>query len=164
MTIAIQVSGPCLIKLDSGNANALEDLGYSENGVRIEEEQFHSDVPGDQNGGDEGPPIDVQYFGEIHRLRMELSSWDAAVAAKILAKLKGGTAGVLGSAGSLMGAGGFYWRLILLTANLPRNYLRAFPRGQPVELNKGTKYSRLVLNVECHAAGVGGTVYNTTTS
>lgn len=164
MSIAIQVPGACLIKTDTGSVHALESLGYSIDGVTIEEEMFHEDVPGDQNGGTSGPPIDVQYFGEIHRVRMELSSWDSSVADKILAKLYGGTAGVLGAAGSLMGAGGLYYRLLLLTTNLPRNYVRAFLRGQPVEINKGTKYSRLVLNWECHASGVSGTVYNTTTA
>lgn len=164
MAIGIQVAGACLLKVDTGTTHALESLGYSENGVRVEEEAFHSNVPGDQNGGDEGPPIDVQYFGEIHRVRLELSSWDSAVVDKILSKLYGGTAGVLGAAGSLMGAGGFYYRLLLLSTNLPRNYLRAFPRGQPVEINKGTKYSRLVLNFECHANTVAGTVYNATTA
>lgn len=162
MAEQIHVPGACLIKVNTGAANALELLGYSENGVFITEETYFGDVPGDQNGGDEGPPIDVQYFGEIHRVRMELSKWDSAIAAKVLPVLKGGTEGAVGTAGSLMAAGSLAYRLLLHTTNLPRNYLLAFLRGQPKEINKGTKYSRLVLNWECHASS--GTIYNTTTS
>ncbi len=166
MASAIQVPGACQILVDTGSSHALEELGYSENGVFISEEMFMSDVPGDQNGGEEGPPIDVQYFGEIHRVRMELSKWDSAVAAKVLPVLYGGTEGVAGTPGTLIAAGTLYYRLLLKTTNLPRNYLRAFLRGQPKEINTGTKYSRLVLNWECHANGIGGggTIYNTTTS
>ena len=50
-------------------SHALETLGYTQNGVQIEEELYTGDVKGDENGGEEGPPIDVQYFGEVHRVR-----------------------------------------------------------------------------------------------
>lgn len=164
MAIAIQVPGACLIKLDTGSSHALESLGYSENGVHIEEEIFTEGVPGDLRGGDLGPPIDIQYFGEIHRVRLELSSWDSAVAAKVNPVLYGGTEGQSGAPGSLFRAGGFSFRLLLLCTNLPRNYPIAFLRGAPKEINKGTKFSRLILNFECHDQGVSTAIWNTTTS
>jgi hypothetical protein len=161
MASSVHVAGPAQIKVDTAAGNSLEELGYTINGAEIREEIFHSNVPGDENGGDEGPPIDVQYFGEIHHVRLELSKWDASVANKVLAKLYGGTAGVLGAAGTLMAGGSKTVRLLINASIEPRNYLKAFLRNQS-ELNKGTKYSKLVLEFECHANGVGGTVYNTT--
>ncbi len=161
MGMQVNVSGACLVKVDNRQGPGLQSLGYGENSIGIEEEVFSEGVPGDENGGDAGPPIDVQYFGELHRVRMELSKWDPAIATTVLSKVNNGTAGVLAQAGSLMAAGNLAYRLLLLPTVLPRNYLQAFLRGAPTEINKGTKYSRLVLNWECHANGVGGTIYNT---
>lgn len=162
MSAAVQVAGACLVRTGTGSAAALEDFGYSINGVQITERVLSVDVPGDQNGGDEGPPIDKQYLGEIHIIRLELSKYDSAVAAKIGTKLRGGSAGAIGTPGSLWGAGGFGYRLLLTATNFTRNYLNAIPCGEPIELNAGTKFTRLILNFECHA--VSGTMYNATTS
>lgn len=164
MAASVQVPGPVLIKIDAGAG--LESLGYSVNGIEIEEHPFYGDVPGDQNGGDEGPPIDIQYFGEIHRLHIELSNWDAAVAAKLIAKINTGTAGVAGTPGVLMLAGGWYYRLLLVatnTSNNTRNYLRALVRDRTA-FNLGTKFKKLSIDFECHAnaAGGAGVIWNTT--
>lgn len=165
MAITIHVAGACLAKIDANQGSGLESLGYTVNGAEIEERDYHSDVPGDQNGGEEGPPIDVQYFGAVHVVRLDLSSWDTAVVNKLLAKIATGTAGTLPTPGSLMGSGSLTYRLLLLTTNEPRNYPRAFLRNG-VRKNHGTKFSRLSLEFECHGstAGGGGTLYNATTS
>ena len=59
----IQVAGLAPIKVDG------ELLGYTRNGADTTKEAYWLDVPGDENGGDDGPPIDVQYLGEIARVR-----------------------------------------------------------------------------------------------
>lgn len=161
MTIAVVVDGPVQVRCGTGSAGALENLGYSIDGVMVAENGFFDDVPGDQNGGTAGPPIDVQYFGEIHRVRMELSKWDILIAAKIWPKLRGGTAGTPGTPGTLVAGSSSYYRLLLHGTSNPRNYLAAIPRGA-IEINKGTRFSRLVLDFECHA--FTGTLYNTTTT
>lgn len=164
MASTVHVAGAAQIKLDTGSSNALEELGYTINGAEIREEIFMENVPGDENGGDAGPPIDVQYFGEVHHVRLELSKWDASIAAKVLPVLYGGTAGVTGTPGTLMAQGSKTYRLVINSSTEPRNYPRAFLRNQK-ETNKGTKFSRLVLDFECHASAAGGgTVYNTTVS
>jgi len=162
MAAAVVVAGACLVRSGTGSASALEDLGYSINGIEITEKVYTSDVPGDQNGGDEGPPIDIQYFGETHTIRMELSKYDATVAAKIQPKQLGGTAGTIGTAGTLYGAGSKSFRILLTATNFTRNYLACVPRGEPISLNAGTKFTKLVLEFEAQASG--GTIYNTTTS
>jgi len=162
MAATVNVPGAALIKIDAGQGSGLETLGYSINGVDVTEESYFSNVPGDQNGGDEGPPIAIQYFGETARVRMELSKWDTAVADKIRAKLSSSTAGAIATAGTLLdGSVANDFRLLIVPTSLPINFLFAIPR-EPIELNRGTKFARLVINWECHA--VSGVLYNTTTS
>jgi hypothetical protein len=166
MPIAVIVDGPCNIKVGTGAVSALEQLGFSINGVTIQEQTFMANVPGDQNGGDEGPPIDIQYFGDIHRVTTEMSKWDNAVVDKIRARLN--ALGVVAAGvsptqvvGSLIAGGSFGYRLLLEPVSRPRNYILAIPR-EPIEINKGTKFSRLVIQWECHASA--GTLYNATTT
>jgi hypothetical protein len=165
MAIAVEVKGAVAISVGTGSADALESLGYSMNGVTYIEEAFYDNVMGDQNGGDAGPPIEIQVFGQIHRVRMELTKWDEAVADKIRARANDNgstTAGSFGlTPGSLLFAGGYGYRLVCNSANDPRNYLFAIPR-QPIEMNAGSKHSRLILEWECHA--VSGVLYNATVS
>ena len=165
MAVVPHVAGSCLVKIDANQGPGLESLGYTVNGAEIEVRQFKSPVHGDQNGGEEGPPIDVQHFGAIHIVRLEFSTWDTATMNKVLAAVANGTAGVMPTPGSLMAGGSLYYRLLLLTANEPINYLRAFPVDE-IGINKGSKYSKQRVTFECHAnaAGGGGVIYNSTTS
>lgn len=160
MAIGVQVTGKALVKVDTGTSNALESLGYSINGIEISDEPFYSDVPSDENGGDEGPPIDVQYFGSVATIRMELSRWDSAVAAKVFPFLYGGTAGTQGTPGALMSNNSF--RLVIEPTSDPRNYPIAFP-SEPIELNKGTKYSRLAITWKAYGF-TNSLLWNTTTT
>ena len=68
MAIAVIVDGLVTVKITPyGGAQA--SLGYTRNGVDITFEGFFLDVMGDETGGDDGPPIDRQYLGEIARIR-----------------------------------------------------------------------------------------------
>lgn len=162
MTAAVIVDGPAAISVDTGGSNALEALGYTFDGVRIFEDVFTADVFSDENGGPEGPPIDVQYFGEAHRVQLDFSKFDTAIMDKVRPKIYGGTAGQTGTAGSLYFAGGLTYRLLINPTSRPRNYLVALPISGPWEINKGTKYSRQRLEFICYASS--GVLYNTTTS
>jgi hypothetical protein len=161
MAVTVNVAGPVAVSVGTGSANALESLGYTRDGAHITEDAAYIDVPGDQNGGDAGHPIDVQILTTIHRVRLELTKYDTAIAAKLEPRIKGGTQGVPPTAGTLMFAGDKCWRLLLNCTTGPRNYLKAFLRNA-IELNKGTRFSTLVLEFECHPEG--GYVWNTTTS
>ena len=161
MAAAVQIAGACEIKVAT-NGGSLQSLGYTRNFADVTKEAFWVDVPGDENGGDEGPPIEIIYLGEIARVRLELTKWDATVAAIVKARLSGGTAGTPGSTGTAMFAGSKDLRLLLNAANDPRNFPRAIPRGS-IEIGRGSKYSTLVCEFECHKDG-SGVLYNTTTS
>ena len=162
MAIAIVVDGPASISVAALTGGTLTQLGYSENGVEVTEQLFTGDVMGDQNGGDQGPPIDVQYFGEIHVVRLLLTNYDETVLNTIRAGVAGGTAGTPGTAGSLYFQGGLAWRLLINSTNRPRNYLNAIFK-EPKEVNKGTKHSKAMIVATCYNSA-SNIMYNTTTS
>lgn len=145
MAKTIQVDGIATIQVCIANGGTLADLGYTINGVEIREETFSEDIHGDQNGGDAGPPIDVEVYGEIHRIQLTLSKWDEAVANIIRANVAGGTAGVPPTPGTLLFAGGHAFRLAINSVLRPRNYPIVLFLKEPKEVNKGTRFSRLVL-------------------
>lgn len=160
MAAGVQVPGLATVKINA--YNSLETLGYSVNGVNARMEAFFVNVPGDENGGHEGPPIDVQIMGQIAIVRLELSKYDSAVADKITARVSQGTAGTPSTAGGLMFAGALAMRLLIHSVSFPLNFPRAFPRGG-IELNRGTRYATYVCEFECHKDG-NGVLYNATTS
>lgn len=163
MAVQIVVAGALPVSVGTGSAAALESLGYSTNGIEITEEVYSIPVPGDEHGGDEGAPIDFQKLGEKHTIRMELSKYDPAVAAKLQPKLLGGTAGQVGAYGLLLFAGSYSFRVLLNNGTFTRNYPRCILIGQPIELNAGTKFTRLRVEFEAHDNG-SGVIWNSATS
>ena len=160
MAAAVQVAGATTVKVDVGEGAGIESLGFSVNGVDVVEEAFWNDVPGDENGGEQGPPIEIQYLGEIVRIRVEMSKWDSSVANKLRTRIPGGTLGTPGTPGSLMFAGTNTTRLLLDNTNLDINFPRTIVRGA-IELNRGTRWARLVIEFEAHKDGTG-VLYNST--
>jgi hypothetical protein len=69
MTATPQNHGKATIRVNTGSAGVLETVGYTRNGADLTTEGFWIDVPGDENGGDSGPPIEIQYVGEMARVR-----------------------------------------------------------------------------------------------
>ena len=163
-TKSVQVTGAALIQLaaEGQDSDSLVDLGYTRNGAEISFTGFFLDVPGDENGGDDGPPIDVQFVGETALIRIELTKYNATLANEVTARLKGGTAGTPGTPGTLMFGDTKAWRLLINPTSGPINFLRAFPRNV-IELNKGTRFSTLVVEFEAHK-GAGGVLWNTNTA
>lgn len=165
MATAIHVPGPCLVRVDAGAG--LEDLGYTIEGVDVEETAFFGDVPSDLYGGSDGPPCDVQYFGQIATVSIEMSKFDTAVFDKIRARLANESVGVHGgtaSAGALMIGGSETIRLLLLPVDtsFAQNFPIAFPRN-PITRNVGTKFMRASCDFECHADQATGVIWNSTT-
>ena len=165
MALGVQVPGAALVRVANTSGGTIFDLGYSINGVEITEEMLSEDVPGDQNGGEGGPPIDIQDFGHIARIRMEMSVWDFTVASSIRAKLNGVTQGVSPTPGSLIFANLYAFRLLILPAIAgdAMNFLKAVPRD-PHVINIGTKFARLVFDWIAYPPTGGGTLWNTTTT
>jgi hypothetical protein len=156
------VDGPCQLYLPGlGNGTPPGFLGYSANGVELIEDVFMGDIPVDLNGGDLGPPGDIQYFGQIDRIRAELTLWDPAMAALLQPRLNGGVLGQIGTPGTLIASQGYGFPLSLVpvVTGRERAYSLAIPRA-PIQRNKGSRFTRLVVEFECHA--VNGVLFTST--
>ena len=156
----VNVAGASEIKVGTGSEGALETLGYTRQGADVRVQGYWIDVPGDEHGGDQGPPIDVQYLGETARIRLELTKWDASIGKAVRSRLLGGTEGTPGEPGSLMFGDTKAIRVAIDNTNAPMNFPRCFLRGE-WEVNLGTRYSTLVLEFEAHKDS-SGVLYNTT--
>lgn len=62
---------------------ALFKLGESENGIDIRIVPIKGRVSGDRYGGNEGPPIEGQFFGLQAEVDLSMSRWDPAQVKKI---------------------------------------------------------------------------------
>ena len=156
MSVEVHVPGPALIRAGTGGGGALADVGYNQNGADIVFQGFFQDVPCDSHGGDDGPPAEVLYHGEIARIRVELTKWDSDVINILNGRLRGlSTPGTPSGPGVLMFAGEHDFRLLVLTANLPYNFPRTILRA-PIEMpRRGSKYSIVVAEFEAHKDGTG---------
>lgn len=165
MAHEIIVDGVALIKIALATSataySALETLGYTQAGVEVDERPFMYDVHTDENGGDVGPPSDVQVMGEVHMIRMLFTKYDDAVLNKIRAIVAGNAPGQPPTPGTLMFQDTKFFRLLIHSTLRPRNYLRVFFR-EPKTLNKGTKHSQALVVAECHKDPTTGLLYNTT--
>lgn len=164
MASDIQVLGPATIKVNSNI------LGYSADMVSITLQAFHHDVPGDHHGGPQGPPIAVQYLGQIARIRLELSHWDIVEYRKIADRVN--TAGIAGvrvddnkigqlaydAAVSGDGTVGTYQVEILNAGGNGYQFEHCICR-EAIEFNAGSKYSTMNVEFEAHR-NTYGTLYS----
>lgn len=163
MAIQPYYDGPALIRIDANQGAGLESLGYSEDGVRIWQEKFRLPVHGDQNGGLDGPPIDIQQLGAIWHVEMVLTSWETSVADKIANGVAGGSAGTEGTVGTLLFTeSNKIFRLLINPTSRPFNFLRAVPEDFDIS-PKGTKHSKLTITWNCYK-NASDVYFNTTTS
>lgn len=168
-----QITGPCEVQVNTGAAGALISLGWSANGIEPRRSRLTVNVPGDQNGGDDGVPIDIQDMGGFYRVHMELTKWDSAVASNIrtlgnpITATGGGftglTLGTIPTVGALIIANSAYYRLLLKPTNASfyMNFLVAIPVDDPYSVMLSSKYSTLVLDWICYPNS-SGVIWNTT--
>jgi hypothetical protein len=156
MADQINVSGKVSITLQFRNIAGLslpaglQKLGEQMDMTEPEHQVFLHNVPGDRNGGPEGPPIEVQYLGEIARIRCDMSRWDPTVW-DFLRKL-----GVKASQGTITDAhvGQLILtnravRVILISSARPINFPCCIVRN-PYVYGMGTKFSRASVEFEAH--------------
>jgi hypothetical protein len=152
----IHVNGEARIRTGTGAAAALEFLGVSVDGVDISIREHTEPVHTDTFGP--SVPFDEQHFLQDAVISAQLVFYDEVVLAKIRNRMSG-TDGVQGEAGALWGAGGKYFRLLILSPveALPWN----FPTARLMdafEVKIGTR--RSIWNLRFYAkpyTGVAGT-------
>lgn len=120
-------------------------------GAHVQDSRYYVNCSADENAGESGPPVEVLFAGETVTIRLEMTKWDPAVAAKLQASP--------GAVGTLMFNASKTVRVLLNTTSGPMNFPRCFLRN-PWEINKGTKYSRLVLEFEAHRSGPSGGIFD----
>ena len=169
MAITINVHGHTNVYVSDGIAGqSWQHLGFAADTITITQQAFYHDVPGDYNGGPQGPPIDVQLMGSIVKVRLELSKWDEAVAAILhgrgSASVNAGVTHAQSDIGGLMFQnGGGMGLKIVNAAGTGYKWTYGFFR-EASEFNVGTKYSTLSCEFEAHrhpttgVVQVGGTV------
>lgn len=163
MAVEIHVPGWCQVFVQQrtaspSNITALTELGRTRNGVTVSYEHFWYDVPGDEFGGDDGPPIDSQWLGSIARIRCEFTKYDRSLLFNVLGLFAGSTFGRMGAQntavkypGNLIFSTNAYLRVLLKpqigdTRNFPRCIIRS-----PHEQNYATKYASPIVEFEAHA-------------
>lgn len=158
MAQQIQVFGAAVVQVGTGASGTLETLcsGGTRNGVQLTFDGYYGDVFADSHGGDEGPPIDVQYFGETVRIELMLTKWEGLVADKMAVRTRGGTLGVPATPGVLMFQDSLSYRMLITSVsgtalNFPQCVFR-----EPIQINKGTKHSTMIISGTAYknAAGV----------
>lgn len=140
MAITFNVAGPVLIRTSTGVNSALENLGFSEDGVRVQVQEFTNPVKTDVAGD---APADVQAMGTVGHISGRISAFDDAIVMKLLARMAGvvsDTDGVTGVLGTLYQAGSLSHRLILVGANKIYRFNTAKLEGA-FDTKIGTKYT-----------------------
>lgn len=167
MAVTVNVAGLATIKLAVAAGTPLNTLGYTQNGAQITFEGYQENVPGDENGGDAGPPVDVQYLGQTARVRLELTKFDTTIAQSILARLPAGTLGspvATTTPGILLFASSQFFRLLIHSVTSPYNFPCATFVQPPHEINIGTRFSRYVVEALCYKHPTSGVLFNSTTT
>ena len=99
------VSGPVLVKINLRDTNGFVNLGYTTEGVQIEEEFFTNPIHSDQYGGTAGPPVDRQFMGKKAKISLSLVEYSLAVVKK-MREGQASTNWATGVAGQIVNVGG----------------------------------------------------------
>jgi hypothetical protein len=183
-TIQVNVKGATRVHLNTDASGAWSYLGFTRDGVMITPESYWIEVKSDDNGGEAGPPSEIQYVGETSRIRCELTKFDPTNAELIQLRLNPkttfgsfpvassdsavatGQVGQVPPAGTMVFANKVYFSVCLemmgvaqfdsdtAISALYRIYPRCLPR-HGVEFNAGTKYSTFVVEFEAFKSNNG---------
>ena len=115
------VSGPVLVKVNLRDGNGFVNLGYSVEGVQVEEEFFTNPIHSDQYGGTAGPPVDRQFMGKKAKMGLSMVEYSAALIKKIRegqasTNWSTGAAGTLVNIGGLLSCGKRSFQVLLIGA------------------------------------------------
>jgi hypothetical protein len=115
------VSGPVLVKINLRDSNGFVNLGYTTEGVQMEETFFTNPIHSDQYGGTAGPPVDKQFMGKTARISLSLAEYSMAVVKRMREGQSSvnwttGAAGTLQNIGGLLSCGKRAFQILLIGA------------------------------------------------
>ncbi len=153
------------------------DLGTTRDGVGITSDGYFIEIKNDENGGEAGPPVEIQFLGETAKIRCELTKYDPTVAVTLEDHCYQGVSGTPGKpagAGTLMfassatynvglgGAVGIKISCTQLATALVRTYSRCVLHDA-IEVNRGTKFSTFVITFTAYKDASGNLLTEGTT-
>ena len=145
------VAGSLLVR-SCVTGGSLSDLGYTRGGLQIVERRMTGGIKTDYWGGDEGPDGDVQYFGEEHDFRMELTLFDPAILTAIMQAASANPANTApGYPGKLLRQNSSFLVIAFVSTNFNRSYPVCLVR-QFIEFNEGSKFSSAMLAATAYAS------------
>lgn len=146
--VDIQVANPW--------SGPLKQLGHSTDGISVSERTFYDDIHGDRNGGQSGPPVEIQFLGKIASIRLRLSTFNRLCAEQL--RTRGGVVANAGridqcEIGKFLLHPGRAMRLTLHT-KLPEDTMNFYAciLRDAVEHNMGTKHTEYHFAFEAHRA------------
>lgn len=136
----------------------LTSLGHSDDMGDVSERAYFHNVPGDKNGGPQGPPIEIQYLGSIALINFTLSEFDTAVVDELRKRSVNATVGktVQTEVGAFMLATRGI-RLCMKSPTRPINFPTCIVR-EPIGAGMGTKYQGYTFSFEAHRTPAGAKV------
>jgi hypothetical protein len=99
------INGPALVYVGTGSSGALELLGFTKDGVDVRVTEHSKTIQTDLFGGDEGPPQDMQIFGQSAVLNIPLIASDRTVLTKVESRGDRTAAGQISTPGTVAGGG-----------------------------------------------------------
>lgn len=147
--VTIQVAIPGI------SGGAVTTLGHSDDMSDVSERAYFHNVPGDRNGGPQGPPIEIQYLGSIAIVTFTLSEWEATVVDALRRRSVNTALGTIIQADVglfMLSTRGI--RLIINSPSRPQNFPCCIVR-EPIGSGHGTKYEAYTFQFEAHKGPPG---------
>lgn len=115
------VTGPVLVKVNLRDGAGFVNLGYTAEGVQVEEQFFTNPIHSDQYGGTAGPEVDRQFMGKSAKINLSLVEYSLAVVKKMRegqasTNWSTGNPGTIVNVGGLVTCGNTAFQLLLIGA------------------------------------------------
>ena len=115
------VTGPVLVKVNLRDGGGFVNLGYTTEGVQLEETFYTNPIHSDQYGGTAGPEVDRQFMGKSAKISLSLVEYSLTVVKKLregqsASMWASGVPGTITTVGGLVTCGNGAFQIMLIGA------------------------------------------------
>jgi hypothetical protein len=115
------VTGPVLVKVNLRDGGGFVNLGYTTEGVQLEETFYTNPIHSDQYGGTAGPEVDRQFMGKSAKINLSLVEYSLTVVKKLregqaATSWATGVPGTITTVGGLVTCGNCAFQIMLIGA------------------------------------------------